>query len=367
MIEISVDARVLSDVNPAGVARYTLSIVNELLSKKIIVRLISNRKIINLPDKKYCNYYITEEYLAFKFIPGTIFIMFILPFINSMKGRLFWGCSHAVPVFNIKSILTIHDLVAFDYPQSMTFINRLATTFSTWISIYTATKITTVSNFTKLKVYQRFKRKLLKSDITVIHNSVDKKFFFINKNRLSKHLNSGVNNYILGVGSIEPRKNLLALIKSFSALKDSGYDGHLVLVGGRSWNSSAIYKEISESKYNKFIKILGYVSDSELNILYNNCSLYVFPSWYEGFGLPALEAVAAGATLLCTINSEIPYLFDYSSNITWFDPKLDNLELKIIEALKNNYKEDIANIPKWDEAANKLIKLADKVNERICT
>jgi glycosyltransferase involved in cell wall biosynthesis len=362
--EIIVDARCLSETKPAGVARYTLSIVEELLNKKIRVRLISNKKIIILPNKKFIKYYMIDEFLKFRYIPGTLFIIFIIPFIRKFKGKVFWGCNHAVPLWNSKTILTIHDLVAFDFPSSMTLINLISTAFSTIISIFSASTLTTVSNFTKVKLYKKFNLILNDTNIEVISNSVNSKVFYINKNQTSKYLNNNIDRYILAVGSLEPRKNLFNLIDAFIEIKEFGYDGHLLLAGGREWKSGLLHKKISTSNFNEFIHLLGYVPDKDLNILYNNCSLFVFPSLYEGFGIPALEAIAAGSNILCSTNTEIYFLFNRSSKITWFNPYQDNLSFKIKEALKNKKRESIYGLPTWHTAALKLIKIASTIEKK---
>ena len=112
--------------------------------------------------------------------------------------------------------------------------------------------------------------------------------------------------YVLFVGTLEPRKNVSTLIKAFDQFKkESKKDHQLVLIGKKGWKSKDIFAAINDSPYKKDIVWLGYVSKSELPIFYTMAELFVYPTIYEGFGLPVLEAMACGTP---TITSEISSL-----------------------------------------------------------
>jgi len=111
--------------------------------------------------------------------------------------------------------------------------------------------------------------------------------------------------FIFSVGSIEPRKNLIGLLKSYNSLSDhlkSEYQ--LVLAGFKGWENREIMDLIEQNREN--IHYLGYISDEELAKVYNLASLFVYPSFYEGFGLPVLEAMACGTPVLCSNVTSLP-------------------------------------------------------------
>jgi glycosyltransferase involved in cell wall biosynthesis len=108
------------------------------------------------------------------------------------------------------------------------------------------------------------------------------------------------NEFILNVGTIEPRKNIQVLVSAFEDLMRSmpGSSLQLVIVGGRGWLSSSVLSSIEKSPFRNRIVLTGYLQDEELRDLYSSCRLFVYPSLYEGFGLPPLEAMACGAPVI---------------------------------------------------------------------
>ncbi len=114
--------------------------------------------------------------------------------------------------------------------------------------------------------------------------------------------------YILSVGTLQPRKNYVRLIQSFARLADLQTcklaDLQLLIAGGRGWLYQEIFAEAE--KHGDRVHILGFVDDTDLPALYRNAALFVFPSLYEGFGLPVLEAMACGVPVVCSNGSSLP-------------------------------------------------------------
>lgn len=114
--------------------------------------------------------------------------------------------------------------------------------------------------------------------------------------------------YILSICTVEPRKNLVSLIRAYEILRDRRHDYNmqLVLTGRKGWKNVEIYRISAQSKYASDIIFTDYVEDYELDVLYNNALLFVYISYYEGFGLPILEAMAKGVAVLSSNTTSMP-------------------------------------------------------------
>ncbi|WP_318498365.1 glycosyltransferase family 4 protein [Photobacterium leiognathi] len=314
-----VDARSLK-ANPVGVARYVTEMVYELSNLGYKITLISNKDII-IPEKIKKESIDVNVYDKYSKIPGTIFVSLLLSFILP-RNAIFLGFCHCIPLFRVKSVLFIHDIVAYRYPETMTLLNKWMNRFSFTFSLKRAKKVITVSKFTKNEIVDFFS--LDPKAIMVARNSIDVGLF--------KNNNSPREKFILAVGSIEPRKNINSLVKAFFTLiEKDNYVGDLLIVGPSGWLMHDFFKEVQSSPYSSRVKFTGFVSDVELSLLYNSCELFVFPSIYEGFGIPPLEALSCGAKVICTTQSEIPNMD--LDDITFFDPAIDDLYTLIKDTL----------------------------------
>jgi glycosyltransferase involved in cell wall biosynthesis len=112
--------------------------------------------------------------------------------------------------------------------------------------------------------------------------------------------------FLLSVGNLQPRKNLCRLIKAFSLIRGDIDQMQLVIVGGAKWHVSEIYDLVSRLGLEKNVVFTSYVSDKDLVALYNLARVFVYPSLYEGFGLPILEAMACGTPVICSNTSSMP-------------------------------------------------------------
>lgn len=111
--------------------------------------------------------------------------------------------------------------------------------------------------------------------------------------------------FLLFLGTLEPRKNVVTLIRAFAGLKDQ-IPHDLVLVGQRGWKDDPVFKEIERQKLQQRIRWTGYVPDSERVLFYNAADFLVYPSWYEGFGMPLLEAMQCGCPVITSNTSSMP-------------------------------------------------------------
>jgi glycosyltransferase involved in cell wall biosynthesis len=111
------------------------------------------------------------------------------------------------------------------------------------------------------------------------------------------------NEYLLSVGSLEPGKNRPRLIRAYARLRERGLESPLVIVGQPAWEYEAEYELVTRRGLSEHVKFLGYVPDEDMPALYSGASVFAFPSLYEGFGLPVLEAMACGAPVVTSQGS----------------------------------------------------------------
>jgi glycosyltransferase involved in cell wall biosynthesis len=113
--------------------------------------------------------------------------------------------------------------------------------------------------------------------------------------------------YIFNLGTIEPRKNLKRLIQAYAMLPAARKaECSLVIGGGGGWLNSDIYRYVQDNGLGQYVKLIGRVDDEDLPALYTSCEVFVYPSMYEGFGLPVLEAMACGAPVITSRTSSLP-------------------------------------------------------------
>ncbi|EKD93061.1 MAG: glycosyl transferase group 1, partial [uncultured bacterium] len=197
----------------------------------------------------------------------------------------------------------VHDLVAFILPEGH---NRKAM----WIERLTlkralkkAYRIVTVSENTKQDLKTRFKI----NDEKIILTPCAASNIFIP--RIKKSIMETVtqkyrlpDRFILGVGTLSPRKNFTRLMKAYERLALTHPEVHLVIVGDWGWCCEEIRKESGHPN----IHLIGYVEGTDLAAIYNLAEIFVFPSLYEGFGIPPLEAMACGCPVIVSNNSSLP-------------------------------------------------------------
>jgi len=217
----------------------------------------------------------------------------------------------AVPFFlpRCRAVVVVHDLAFLKFPDDFTFKDRLKLSFHTRRAVKCATRIIVPSEATKkdiIKYYGVEPRK-----IRVIYHGQSKaksqkpKVKSISQN--SKFKNT---KYILFVGAIQPRKNIQGLIKAFEIFntkyKILNTKYKLVIVGPKGWLYKDIFEKARKSKYAKDIIFTGQISREELSEIYRNAEVFVLPSFYEGFGLTILEAMAEGIPVIASNVSSIP-------------------------------------------------------------
>jgi len=264
-----------------------------------------------------------------------------------------------------KKILTIHDL-AYYLPQynAYKFLDTIYMKFMIRNSARRANKIIAVSNNTKKDIIR-----ILKIDpnkIRVIYEGVGKQFKIIkNRQDLEKiKLKYSLNKpFIFYAGSISPRKNIKRLVNAFNKLNNKNLE--LVITGNKLWNNK---EEMDLINKNQNIKVLGLVPEEDLPKLYNLALFYVYPSLYEGFGLPVLEAQACGCPVIAANTSSLPEVAGEGAMLV--DPYNEEEILASIikvannKKLKNNLiKKGFKNVGtfNWDKTAKHTLEVIKNV------
>jgi glycosyltransferase involved in cell wall biosynthesis len=200
------------------------------------------------------------------------------------------------------------DMTWFTHAEKHTFIKRLY--FRAFIpnSVRRSTRVIAISQSTKADIVGLLG---IPSDkIVVTYIGVDHKFFRVQRNRTQLEdslkdfgLNPG---YILYVGKLEPRKNLVRLIRAYDQSKNTIGKRKLVLCGSKGWGYTEIYSIVERLGLRDQVIFTGYVPDKSLPIIYNGADVFVYPSLYEGFGIPVLEAMACGVPAITSNLSSLP-------------------------------------------------------------
>jgi len=208
----------------------------------------------------------------------------------------------------IKVIITIHDIAAILFPE---FHEKKAVILEKLFikkAIKAATKILAVSENTKKDLIKKFK--VPSEKIEVMHCAASADFCPINtteeKVKELKEKISIPEKFFLTVGTVQPRKNYEALLQAFAMFYEKNKNYHLIIVGNSGWGKSDFSKIIEANYLQKHVHLLGYITSKNLNFLYNTAQAFIFPSLYEGFGIPPLEAMKAGCPIIASNTSSIP-------------------------------------------------------------
>ena len=208
---------------------------------------------------------------------------------------------------SFKTIITIHDMAHKHYPDYIEPKILRYLQGGLFNDAQMADLIITVSESTKRDVIKFFN--INENKIRVIYHGIDGRFRPIyNKDMLiniQRKYNLS-NKFLLYVGTIQPRKNILGLIKAYRVLlEDSKINHDLVIVGEHGWGYKEIHQLIKYLELEKRVIFTGYISNNDLTCFYNLADVFVFPSYYEGFGFPVLEAMACGTPVVTSSASSL--------------------------------------------------------------
>lgn len=288
--------------------------------------------------------------------------------------ELYLGTNHILPIIkNTKQIVVIYDLTYKYFPE--THPKKVLYYYQTFIpgSLGRADQIISISKNTKediIKFFninpQKIKVIYLGADLEKFQEKISKSVF----NKL-KHDLDIKGEYLLTVGIFEHRKNYKRLVKVFSEISKEFPALQLVMVGPKSKDFVNIKNLVSRYKIKSKVTFPGYIEDEEVVSLYQNAKLLIFPSLYEGFGIPPLEAMASGTPVISSNNSSIPEVVGDAA--LQFDPFDENDMKKTISYALNN-PQVLDNLKKkgikraglekfsWPKVAQEILQVFKNIN-----
>lgn len=383
-MRIGIDIRTLMEKNYSGVSEYTFNLVKEILKadRENEYKLFYNsgRDVSDrIPKFDYAN----VEIIGCRY-PNKIFNYLMqkiggYPKVDKLLAvDIFW-----LPNLNFislssrtKKVLTIHDLSFLSYPHFFSLRGNL------WHYIMGVRKL--IKKFDKIIAVSKNTKndiidlvKVSGEKIEVIYSGVDREFKVLDKNdgqldvvKEKYHLSD---RFILFLGTLEPRKNIVGLIKAYNTFKKhnswSG-DIDLIIAGGRGWKADNIFKEWEKSDYKSQIRFLSYIPRQDKVYLYNLASVFVYPSFYEGFGFPPLEAMACGLPVITSFAASLP---EVGAETSWLvDPyKIGDIAEAIAEIFSDEKIRDHlaragakrASGFSWEEAAKRYLRIFKELGE----
>lgn len=361
-MRIGVDVRPLLEPQPSGVSEYTRNLLTHLFEIDnenqyiLFANSFDRDKKIELPKKDNVE-------IKFFHYPNKIFNVLVnflgYPKIDQLLGGVDVFLAPNLQFISLsdqcKKIVTVHDLSFEIYPQ---FLSRRRKLWHRIINpkkfIQSADQLIAVSQSTKQDLVDLYN--IDEARIQIIHSGI---------NQQPKEVEQGdlPEKYILSLSTFEPRKNIDSLILAFQKLikKEQFKDYKLILAGAKGWKSERIY---NLAKKDPRIRILGYVSDKEKASLLKHASVFVYPSFYEGFGFPPLEALAQDTPVIASAASSLPEILGdaalYVNPYNIFDilKALENLlsNSTLQEDLVMKGKEQVQKFS-WEQTAKKTLAI----------
>lgn len=210
----------------------------------------------------------------------------------------------------IRTVITVHDMVAFLFPSHHNKKAIILERVFLPMALRKTAAVIAVSHSTKKDITRFFPFAAQK--IHVVHNAADQPSSVSEEMQQALRTKFSLpNDIILDIGTLEPRKNHVRVLKAFAAIGHKFPHHHLVIAGGKGWQYQDVFKThatiiATHPDLKKRIHFLGYVSLEDLQTLYTIASVFVFPALYEGFGLPALEALTHSCPVIVPNNSSLP-------------------------------------------------------------
>jgi len=319
-MRIGIDCRTILNPkagNRAGIAHYTYYLVKSLLALNKLDEFVlffdhSARDIVKefLEPNSTIRFFSFSQYR--RYLPFVYSHLFSAINVRREKLDVFHSPANVVPLgYRGPFTVTIHDLAIYRHPELFPSKQGFSVKYLVPKTVQRADRIIAVSESTKRDVQEFFE--IPEEKISVVYEGVlYERFNTTNKEEIEKlRAQFGITgNFLLFVGTLEPRKNLIRLLEAFYLLleRSSGFKDsvQLVVTGAKGWLYDSIFEEVESRKFGQRVIFTGYLNAAEIAALYVNAYAFVYPSLYEGFGLPVLEAMAAGTPVITSNVSSMP-------------------------------------------------------------
>jgi len=226
------------------------------------------------------------------------------------------------PVFtDVPLVVSVHDVSFLEYPQYFTRFRAAQLKLTVRRTVQRAAAILTPSEFSRAAILRHYR--LDQDKVVVVHNAVASEFRPIDRQLAQAAIERkfGIPGpFVLTVGDLQPRKNHLGLVQAFEELLRTHpqLPHRLVFVGKETWYSKDLHRAVAKSRIAERVHFTGFVEDADLVQFYGACDVFVFPSFYEGFGLPILEAMACARAVVSSNTTAMPEVADGAGIL--FDP-----------------------------------------------
>ena len=298
-----------------GIGRYNYELARRLVVREdLCVRLFSGCRF--LPSFPHVAQVPNEKYRLKRTLDNAFFMRLYGALMPVLRGRalrgnedsIFHGANFFIPPFGGRSIATFHDISPFTVPQyhSPNRVRYWQEEMSK--SLSRADILITVSEYSRREIINYFDWPADRIQSIPLAGSCDFRPRTASdvEATLSRY-GLAHNGYCLFVGTIEPRKNILSLLAAYSKLPHSMRKRWpLILTGYKGWQNDEIFRRIYDAQSQGWARYLGFVPASDLASLFAGSRLFAFPSFYEGFGLPVLEAMKSGVPVVCSNSSSLP-------------------------------------------------------------
>ena len=273
----------------------------------------------------------------------------------------------------VKGVMVVHDLVRYLFPRFFVFnpAQKLLDRWAYPAMLRNYQHLIAVSESTRRDLIRLFK--VPGEKITVTSHGADPGFLPTNDPSTFSDLlpKYGLRRpFILYLGTLEPRKNLVTLLRAFALLKEQ-LPHQLVLAGQKGWKWEGIFEAVKTLGLEERVRWTGYVTDEERVLLYQAAAVFVYPSWYEGFGMPLLEAMQSGCPVITSRVSAMPEVVGQAGLL--IDPsspeEISQAILRLIEepGLKERLREaglERARQFSWEDSARKTLEVFEAVTRR---
>lgn len=280
--------------------------------------------------------------------------------VSSQNFQLYHVTAVAPPFSNKSYVLTVHDILFEDFPDYFPPAQVLAFMASFRYSVARASHVITISNYTRDRLVDLYR--LSPSSITVSHLGVGREFRPVGMPSIEavreKYGIRGA--YVLAVGNLHPRKNIRRLGEAFLRLaaRKEFENLQLVLVGKKTWRADKVLQPLEQLMDQGKVLLTGYVPDEDLPGLYSGARVFVYPSLFEGFGIPPLEAMACGTPVIVGKTTSLPEVCGDAAH--WVNPyDVDDIERALLAVLScDSFREELAGLAKvqasrfsWEKTA----------------